>query len=1136
MKKNNPLRELFYRSLKKTLKIMRVATFLLILGIMQAYAVDTYSQKTKLSLNFTDTELSMVLDKIEVETEFFFLYNEKLLDTERKVSIDAKDLLISMILDNLFTGTDVKYTIIDRKIILAPENLGLSNLQQQVVTGTVTDSQTGDPLPGVNVVIKGTTIGTLTDINGNYSLSMPDRNVTLVFSFIGYSSQEIPLGGRAILNVSLVSETVGLEEVVVVGYGTQKKISLTGSVVSVESEDITIAPVSNVTNTLAGRLPGLISLQSSGRPGNDKASISIRGFGNPLVIVDGIEADFNNIDPNQIESVSMLKDGSAAIYGSRASNGVLLITTKRGTTKSPEITLNSSYTFQTITAFPRMTSSGQRAEMEREGYIQSGQPEARAPWTLEQIQKFYDGTDPQYPNTDWYHLLIRDYAPQSNHNLSVRGGSEKIKYYGFLGYLDQEAIWKHGKGEKYIRYNVQSNVDMQITSQLSLSVDLQTTIESREYPYRSDERGIWNDFWDTSPMYHSDLPAPYEDKVSYAQGGGTGGAHITTNSKLSGYNNRDNQSIRGTINMNYVFDKIKGLSAKAFFNYNKGYNLNKQLARTVPYYTYDYGAGQLNLVGTWNALSRLEQYFNQSRIITGQLSLRYEKTIRENHHLNALILYEGIDEGYYNFGGGRQKLISDKIEQLFSGDVSTSAINGSASEGGRVSYVSRINYDYKSKYFLEGIFRADASAKFPPEGRWGYFPGISAGWRLSEEAFIKSKFSNIDNLKLRLSYGQSGNDAVANFAYLSAYKSGVPVVLNLNQQNGMISTGIANPTLSWEEITLYNVGLDFSMYKNKLFAEMDVFYRKRDGIPATRVDVLPNTFGSPLPPENINSMDDRGFELVLGSAGSTDKNLKYNIKGNVSWSRTKWIHYEEPEYTDPDQKRIQTRSGTWTDVRFGYVSDGLFTSQEEINALGFDQDLKGNTTLRMGDIKYVDTNKDGILDWKDQVKIGQGTVPHWFFGFNIDLNYKNFDCTSLIQGAFGYYNDVELWSNLGIKSATVYDLRWTEKNNDRNAFIPRLGGASTNSLFSDFYFRKAGYVRLKTMSVGYNLPESALRKTGIKKVRIYAAGTNLLTYNRLRKYELDPEAPSHSTYIYGLSTGKYYPQQRTISLGINITL
>jgi len=997
----------------KILLKMKLTLCIILFSFLGAIASETYSQTAKITLNLKNSTVRDALGAIEDQSEFFFLYSEKIIDVNRNVNIEAQGSTIEKILDKVFTGTNVNYTVKGRQIVLTtPETSSLfgefSAQQQKPVSGKVTDSS-GASFPGVSVVLKGTTTGVITDGDGKYSLPNIPDNATLQFSFVGMKTQEIAVGTKTTINITLAEEAVGIEEVVAVGYGTQKRLSLTGSISKVDNRELITAPTASTSNMLAGRLPGLVSLQSSGRPGNDKASLSIRGFGNPLVIVDGIEADFNNIDPNQIESVSMLKDGSASIYGSRASNGVLLITTKRGTIKSPEITLNSSYTFQSNTAFPRMSSAGQYTEMVREGYIQSGQPEERAPYTLEQIQKFYDGTDPQYPNTDWYSLLVRDYAPQSNHNLSVRGGSEKIKYYGFLGYLDQESIWNHGKGEKYMRYNIQSNVDMQITSQLSLAFDLQTTIESREYPYRSSERGLWNDFWDTHPFYHSELPAPYENLVSYASGGGTGGAHITTNSKLSGYNNSDNQSIRGTINMNYVFEKIKGLSARAFFNYNKGYNLNKQLARTVPYYTYDYGAQQLNLVGTLNALSRLEQYFNQSRIITGQLSLRYEKTIKENHHLNALILYEGIDEGYYNFGGGRQKLLTDKIEQLFAGAVETSAINGSASEGGRVSYVSRINYDYKSKYLLEGIFRADASAKFSPESRWGYFPGISAGWRLSEEPFIKGNYANIDNLKLRLSYGQSGNDAVANFAYLSAYKSGLPVVLNRTQQNGMISTGIANPALSWEEITLYNVGLDFSMYKNKLFGEIDVFYRERDGIPATRIDVLPNTFGSPLPPENINSMDNRGFELVLGSSGGTDKDFKYNIKGNVTWSRAKWIHYEEPEYSDPDQKRIQTRSGTWTDVQFGYVSDGLFTSQEEINALEFDQDLKGNTTLRMGDIKYVDTNKDGILDWKDQVKIGQGTVPHWFLGFNIDLNYKNFDFTSLIQGAFGYYNNVQLW-------------------------------------------------------------------------------------------------------------------------------
>jgi hypothetical protein len=388
-----------------------------------------------------------------------------------------------------------------------------------------------------------------------------------------------------------------------------------------------------------------------------------------------------------------------------------------------------------------------------------------------------------------------------------------------------------------------------------------------------------------------------------------------------------------------------------------------------------------------------------------------------------------------------------------------------------------------------------------------------------------------DDLKLRTSYGSSGNDGVGNFQYLAGYRlggiwDGGTYLIGNKTAQGMISTGLANPNLTWEKIQIYNLGLDFSMWKRKIYGEVDAFYRERTGIPGTRINTLPSTFGSNLPPENINSINNRGFELQLGTSGEY-RDLKWDVNGNISWSRAKWDHYEEPLYEDPDQDRIYTKSGRWIDQQFGYLSDGLFTSQEEINTLGYDQDSKGNTTLRPGDLKYLDTNDDKIIDWKDQVVIGKGTTPHWMMGLNANLQYRNFDFSALFQGAMGYYNYISVPG--GLLSSIYYDERWTDEVNDPNSFFPRLGGASSNSWFSDHYYKKAGYLRLKTMTIGYNIPERWLQKYNIKQVRIYTAGMNLLTFSELRKYNIDPESPS------GMG-GYYYPQQRTITFGINLSL
>jgi TonB-linked SusC/RagA family outer membrane protein len=424
---------------------------------------------------------------------------------------------------------------------------------------------------------------------------------------------------------------------------------------------------------------------------------------------------------------------------------------------------------------------------------------------------------------------------------------------------------------------------------------------------------------------------------------------------------------------------------------------------------------------------------------------------------------------------------------------------------------------------LETIFRADASAKFPSESRWGYFPSVSLGWMISEEGFMGNA-SNVDNLKLRLSYGQSGNDAVGNFQYLSGYTTRGTVLFDNGQLPGLYITGLANPLLTWETMTIYNVGLDYAFFNQKLYGTLDVFYRNREGIPATRITSLPSTFGSSLPPENLNQIDDRGFELSVGTKGSSGGFI-YDLNGNISWSRSKWVYFEEPEYEDPEQERISKRTGNWTDRSMGYVSDGLFTSQEEIESLDYIYDaLGGNSTLRPGDVKYLDINEDGVLDWKDQTEIGKGTFPHWMFGINTFLQYKNFSLTTLFQGAFGFNTNVNV---TGYHNAVMYDLRWTEENNDAGALVPRLGGASTNGFTSDYRLRSVSYIRLKTASLGYDLPKDILNRLGVDNLRVFAAGTNLFTISTLDKFRVDPEVQS--------GTVRVYPQQRTISLGINMS-
>ena len=1105
---------------------MRNTFLLLLITVLQAYAYDTYSQNTRLTLNLNNVTVANVLEEIQNSSEFYFLFNSKLIDVEKEVSISMKDEKISEILTSLFSGTGVNYLVFDRQIILTPSDvISLSAAMQQLkITGIVTGKD-GVPLPGVNVVVTGTTQGTMTDIAGKYSIDIPKGAKSLTFSFVGMEPQEISIGTLTQINVTMAESAIGLEDVVVVGYGTQKKVNLTGAVASINSAVLKkIPPVGSATNTLAGRLPGLISQQGRGLPGRDAALLSIRGFGNPLVIVDGVESGFNNVDVNEIESVSILKDGSAAIYGARAGNGVILVTTKRGKDGKPTIILNSSYSFQTITNYPKPMSSGQIAEADRETKIHAGLSEAQQQYSQEDVKKYYEGTDPDYPNTNWYDFLIKPFAPMQQHNLSISGGSDRIKYFGLFGFMDQETFWKKNGGD-FKRYNIRSNIDAKITDNLSMQINLSNINEVRKFPAR-DNNGdwdwvVWQDFWGTTAIYPSSLPDP--TKLPYGGAGAYGSAAISTNSEISGFMDNDVQDIKVGVVLKYEFPFVKGLSARLYTNYSQNYNNTKRMNKPVSFYTYNYQSDIYSLTGTWSPQADLRQQSHKSRDITNQFSFNYDRVIANNHTISVLALYESIDYSSDYIDAMRSHFLTPSIEYLFAGSTNYQYADGSASEMGRKSFIGRLNYSFKNKYFFEASLRTDASAKFPPEKRWGYFPSLSGAWKISEENFIKDNIGWLEILKLRGGVGNAGYDNVSNFAYMSGYKLDRNYIFGNSTMNGLTSAGLANANLTWEKMSTYNLGLDLSLYKAKLYGEFDVFYRKREGIPVTRSLSLPYSFGASLPPENLNSSNDRGFEAMIGNRGHQG-DISWDISGNVSWSRSKWDHFEEPDYSaDPERARRYQISGQWVDRIIGYKTDGLYTSQEEINAMTFDQDKLGNISIKPGDIKYIDVNKDGMLDWKDQVDIGKGTMPHWMFGLSTNLQYKNFDFSVLFQGAAGNNAIIDISG-----SQNYFTERWTDANNNPNALIPRLGSTALGGGFSDFFLKKASYIRLKTLNLGYNLPKELLKFAKINDLRIYFAGTNLLTLDKLKKYAFDPEFPS--------GTHLYYPQQRTFTFGLTLSL
>jgi TonB-linked SusC/RagA family outer membrane protein len=784
---------------------------------------------------------------------------------------------------------------------------------------------------------------------------------------------------------------------------------------------------------------------------------------------------------------------------------------------------------QSPTIFALPASSGQLAEMRYEAHIQAGLPASTVKYQPFQIEKFYQGTDPNYPNTNWYDYIFRPYSPQNQHNLSIRGGSDKIKYFGFFSFLNQESMIKRN-GFSYNRFNVRSNIDAKVTKQLSMSVDLAYILENNYGPARSID-GIWQDFWYTEPFYPSTLPDP--SKISFANGGGTGGAHISSNTELSGFNDRNTVNSKLQVAFNYNFDFLPGLYAKALVDYNSGYGKGKLFNFFKDTYLYDNTAQVYTRMPSASS-NQLTQTFSDWSTMMGQLSLNYEKVFDGKHTFSGFILTEIIHSKGSYMSASREKFETTSIPYLFAGGLENKDNNGSAWEAGRLSFISRLNYSYQSKYLLETTFRYDASAKYAPDKRWGLFPSVSLGWRISEEEFMQNNKLALSNLKLRGGLSQTGDDGVASFAYLSGYNFGSAYIAEGKVSTGLISKGLPNPMLTWEVMNLYNLGLDFGLFKNKIYGELDFFYRLRQGIPGTRNATIPDTFGASLPIVNLNAIDTRGFEFMLGTTGKIS-DLRYDLSANISWSRSKWYYLEEPEYTDPDQIRVYQQTGKWVDRQLGFQSAGLFTNEEQIKALTyFYQPNTLVNNLKPGDVILKDQNDDGVLNYRDYVEIGKGNVPHWMGGVNIGLSYKNIDLSALFQGAFGYTYYLRLYTqdvNPDMNSGyteTVYRHRWTERNNNPTALVPRLGGSVSNTWASDYNFIDGSYIRLKTFSLGYNLSSKLIKKLEIESLRMYLAGNNLLTFSKLNQFKIDPEAPNGAS-------SRYFPQMKTVTLGLNLS-
>lgn len=1150
--KNNVcfLREWKIPGLQKVLRIMKLTTFFILLSVISAFAGKTYSQTKNLNLKMNNSTVKEVLKNIENQSEFVFMYSEMLIDVNREVSIDSEDQKINQVLNDLFAGTNVIYKVKDRFILLTTKEFDGNELfvqQQKSVSGTVTDND-GQPLPGVTVIVKGTTQGTVTNSTGEYTLNNIPDNAILVFSFVGMQSQEVAVGNQTVTNVSMEEDTIGLEEVIAIGYGTMKRVNLTGSISNVNAEELTEVPMPTIAQSIMGRAPGVFVKNTNGQPGETEISFNIRGFGSPLLIIDGMPAsedDFKQLDPNNIKDFNVLKDAaSAAVYGARAGNGVILVTTKRGNISEAKITYTGNYGLQFFPVVPEFVTSEEYSRMENlSRYNQDLDPV----WTEEQIEIFANGSQPnRYPNNNWWDLALRKFAPQTQHNLNVQGGTEKVRYFVSGGYFYQEAM-PRANDTKYKRYNLRSNLDVKLSEKLNMGVDIAIQYQDYIGPVFQMERtgskpGIMGKIYRHRPYGPSPDQYPESEYLTSYPGADIN-ALIYAEMDNGGYKSWN--TLTGDLKFSFAYQLPLGFEAKANYRLYKRYDKNKQYELKTPVYNYDWDTEEYSLRSYLNDPSRLYESIAVNTNIDQQYYLTWGKDFND-HEVNALAVYEILSDDNNWFDASRIRYDFD-IDYLFAGPDLDKDNNGSAGEGGRKGIITRFNYSYKGKYLFEFNSRYDASPRFPKETRWGFFPSASVGWRLSEENFIKNNIGFLNNLKLRVSYGKLGFDNTGQFQYLETFRITSAYIYDesTNELNkGIRADAIPNTKITWEKMTTTNFGLDFNLWESKLEGSFDYFYRLRTDVLGSRILSLPNTVGATLPEVNYAKYDNRGIEINLSHNNGVGE-FKYLVGGNLAWNREKTVFVDQNEYASQEAFRRGNKIGEWTDNFWGVMTDGLFTSMEEIQNWA-DQDGRNNATILPGDVKKIDYNNDGRITAEDNVIIGRGVFPKLFFGLNMSLIWRSFDFSMLWQGA-GLYD-------VNVRSAPDYRLPFYAGNTPftymlTDAYVPEgnpwLPANTDNARFplyrtdnynrshssyanSDFWLIKGDYIRLKTIELGYTLPQSLLGKWGIDNCKFYVSGYNLVTFSALTKFYMDPEIDTSAARV----TGDYYPPVGTYNLGV----
>jgi len=1005
--------------------------------------------------------------------------------------------------------------------------------QSVMVSGVVKD-EAGEPLIGVTVLeATSKQNGVITNLDGEFTISVSSSNAKLLLSYIGYQTKEISIKGGTYLQISMTEETETLDEVVVVGYGAQKKETVTGAMTMVKNEELIKSPVSNVSNALAGRLTGVTVMQHSGEPGKDGAEIRIRGVGtlsgnaSPLIIIDGVEREsMDGIDMNEIESINVLKDASTtAVYGIRGANGVIILTTKSGTESKPVVSLTANVAMQTPTVLPEFLDSYDYAVLRNEGLRNDGQAEL---FSAEAIEAFRTGSDPViYPNEEFFKTFIKKLSVKQQYNVNVSGGTPIVKYFVSLGYLRQEGQYNteslkslnigYDPNPIFNRYNVRANFDVSITKHLSATIRMGNQSTYSNYPNTSTE-SLFSAVLNSSPMIgcgvvDGKLVRGYlDDPLSFLSGRGVSAASILLS---TGYTSTTTNTFNLNLGLKYDLEQItKGLSVRLLYAYDNYYSRNVVRQKEIDsyYVVRDYTTGQLRYpsYSYESGFTTFSEAHSVWRVSYLEAAVDYQRSFG-NHRVTGLLLYN------------QRKRRTPGLEYAV-----PQAIQG---------LVFRATYGYADKYLAEFSLGYNGSENFPPSLRYGVFPAVSLAWVMTEEKFIP-KNPYFTFFKLRASYGQVGNDKIGSkrFLYLptsfeyvnsNLYQFGVEGVDRVSYQ-GAKEGQIGNDQVTWERAQKANVGMDLRFFNDRLIIVADGFYEYRDNILITR-STVPVIFGSKnLPAVNMGKMKNRGVEGEIHWTQSVN-DFHYSIDANISWAKNKVLYKDEAA---AEYAWLMATGFSVNQIK-AYRSDGLYNYIEQVYNRPYYSTYANK--VQQGDIKYIDINGDGKIDYKDMVPTGYNDVPQMTFGFGGSLGWRWIDFSILFQGAAQttiVQRSMTAWAfNLGANMTLAeHKNRWTQQRFDNGDLItmPRLsadGKDSPNSLSSDFWIEDASYLRLKNMEIGFSLPAKILKKAHMSACRLYLNGNNILTFTKLKN--ADPENPT-------TNAGAVYPQMRVFNIGLNV--